>query len=196
MDSLLLSAVNGFLFPDTDFVALGHNNNAWNVVRMSSRPMEPVLILFCQVRSEFDEILLKHARSSGAKVTELIRVKSLSFSATDPSKPISASWTHSPSFCFSSSSSSSSSSSGTDDDLPNASITGTTTFDYVIDATGRAGLISTNYLKNRHFNASLKNIAIWGYWKDVGTYGVGTEREGAPWFEALTGKCLETICVV
>ncbi|KIM75794.1 hypothetical protein PILCRDRAFT_98861 [Piloderma croceum F 1598] len=153
----------------TDFVALGHNNNAWNVVR-----------------SEFDEILLKHARSSGAKVTELIRVKSLSFSSTDPSKPISACWTHSPSFCFSSSSSSSSS--GTDDDLPNAPITGTTTFDYVIDATGRAGLISTNYLKNRHFNASLKNIAIWGYWKDVDTYGVGTEREGAPWFEALTDE--------
>jgi hypothetical protein len=66
--------------------------------------------------------------------------------------------------------------------------TGTTTFDYLVDATGRAGLISTNYLKNRHFNASLKNIAIWGYWKDVGTYGVGTEREGAPWFEALTGE--------
>jgi flavine halogenase len=53
-----------------------------------------------------------------------------------------------------------------------------------------------NYLKNRHFNASLKNIAIWGYWKDVGTYGVGTEREGAPWFEALTGKCLENRCML
>ena len=26
----------------------------------------------------------------------------------------------------------------------------------------------------------------------MGTYGIGTEREGAPWFEALTGKCLET----
>ena len=129
------------------------------------------------MRSEFDEILLKHARSCGAKVTELIRVKSLSFSAIDPSRPISASWTRTP--C---------SSSAMEDDLPTIPDTGTTTFDYLIDATGRAGLISTNYLKNRYFNASLKNIAIWGYWRDVGTYGLGTEREGAPWFEALTGE--------
>lgn len=47
--------------------------------------------------------------------------------------------------------------------------------------------MSTQYLKNRHFNASLKNVAAWGYWRDVGTYGVGTARHGAPWFEALTG---------
>lgn len=48
--------------------------------------------------------------------------------------------------------------------------------------------MSTRYLKNRHFNASLKNIAVWGYWTDVGTYGVGTKRQGAPYFEALTGQ--------
>ena len=67
-------------------------------------------------------------------------------------------------------------------------ITGTTTFDYLIDATGRAGIMSTKYLKNRHFNVSLKNVAFWGYWVDVDTYGVGTKRQGAPWFEALTGE--------
>jgi hypothetical protein len=123
---------------------------------------------------------MNHARSSGAKVTELVRVKSLSFSPTDSSKPISATWTHA--------SSSSLSFSDLDDDLPTTPTSGTTTFDYLIDATGRAGLMSTNYLNNRHFNASLKNIALWGYWKEVGIYGVGTEREGAPWFEALIGK--------
>lgn len=69
-----------------------------------------------------------------------------------------------------------------------SSITGTTSFDYLIDATGRAGIMSTKYLKNRHFNVSLKNVAIWGYWVDVGSYGVGTKRQGAPWFEALIGK--------
>jgi flavine halogenase len=62
-----------------------------------------------------------------------------------------------------------------------------TNFDYVIDATGRSGIISTKYLKNRHFNESLKNIAVWGYWSGADLYGKGTAREGAPWFEALTG---------
>lgn len=67
-------------------------------------------------------------------------------------------------------------------------VQGTTAFTHVIDASGRAGLMSTRYLRNRRFNASLKNIAVWGYWKEVGSYGQGTQRSGAPWFEALTGK--------
>jgi flavine halogenase len=73
-------------------------------------------------------------------------------------------------------------------------VIGTTTFDYLIDATGRAGIMSTKYLKNRHFNVSLKNVAIWGYWNNVDSYGVGTNRQGAPWFEALTGKILHCYC--
>ena len=32
-------------------------------------------------------------------------------------------------------------------------------FDYIIDASGRAGLVSTKYLKNRTLNEGLKNIA-------------------------------------
>ena len=64
---------------------------------------------------------------------------------------------------------------------------GTITFKYLVDATGRAGLMSTKYLKNRKSAESLKNIAVWGYWTGVGSYGVGSTRAGAPWFEALTG---------
>ena len=47
---------------DTDFVALGAENNAWNVSR-----------------SEFDELLLKHAAESGAKVFTQTRVDTLDF---------------------------------------------------------------------------------------------------------------------
>lgn len=128
-----------------------------------------------QVRSQFDDLLLKHSGSLGAKVFESTRVKSLGFSPTDPSKPISATWIHTPS---------------THDgpDPKDSGVTGTTTFDYLVDASGRAGIISTGHLKNRHFNESLRNIAVWGYWKDVTTYAAGTPREGAPWFEGLTGK--------
>ncbi len=48
--------------------------------------------------------------------------------------------------------------------------------------------MSTRYLKNRTFNKSLKNVAVWGYWTGTGQYAPGTKRENAPWFEALTGE--------
>ena len=65
---------------------------------------------------------------------------------------------------------------------------GTIKFDYLVDASGRAGIVSTKYLKNRNPNKGLKNIANWGYWKGAKRYGIGTTREGYPYFEALTGK--------
>ncbi|KAF8973166.1 hypothetical protein BDZ97DRAFT_1900957 [Flammula alnicola] len=142
---------------DTDFVALGHNNNAWNVV---------------QCRSEFDQMLLNHARSTGASVYEQTKVESIAFSSADPGRPISVSWTHTP----------------PPRKLEYRPHAWRNSFDYLIDATGRAGILSTRYFKNRHFNASLKNIAVWGYWRNVGEYGTGTPRHGSPWFEALTDE--------
>ncbi|KAK0504547.1 hypothetical protein EDD18DRAFT_1125355 [Armillaria luteobubalina] len=159
----------------TDFVAIGHNNNAWNVDR-----------------SEFDSLLMNHSRTCGAAVYELTRVNSLTFSQIDPSRPISASWTHTPPpGPISPPASPKVSRDGTDSpEILSEPIkfTGTTTFNYLVDASGRAGVMSTKYLKNRHFNQSLKNVAVWGYWKGVGTYGVGTKKEGSPWFEALTDE--------
>ncbi|KAK7045665.1 hypothetical protein VNI00_007498 [Paramarasmius palmivorus] len=129
---------------DTDFVAIGQENSSWNVVR-----------------SEFDELLLNHARESGTSVFEQTRITSLSFAEDDPSRPVSAAW-----------------------EGPEGT-SGSIQFKYLLDASGRAGVMSTKYLKNRHFNQSLKNIAVWGYWKNVGSYGLGTPRAGAPYFEAL-----------
>ncbi|KIY50298.1 FAD/NAD(P)-binding domain-containing protein [Fistulina hepatica ATCC 64428] len=134
----------------TDFVGVGLNNSSWNVIR-----------------SEFDKLLLDHAHDCGASVYESTRVDAISFSETQPDKPVSATWTHS---------------------ANGSVIAGETMFDYLVDASGRAGIISTKYMNNRHFNESLRNIAIWAYWRDVGTYGVGTSREGAPWFEALVDQ--------
>ncbi|KAJ3748547.1 hypothetical protein DFH05DRAFT_1473118 [Lentinula detonsa] len=173
---------------DTDFVALGADNNAWNVIR-----------------SEFDQLLLNHAQGCGAEVYEETKATSISFDPKDPDKPVSVSWAR------------------TFTENPNESqdgmaktVHGSITFTHLIDASGRAGLLSTNYLKNRHFNASLRNIAVWGYWRSricyegsnnehdllndgqegyshgchahFGMYGIGTSREGAPWFEALTDE--------
>ncbi|KAJ6576858.1 FAD binding domain-containing protein [Mycena sp. CBHHK59/15] len=156
----------------TDFMALGTENAAFNVVR-----------------SEFDHFLMNHARSTGASVYEQTKVTSISFSPVDPARPISVSWSHiSPPTPLSPPSSPTATKTPIPDKLEPGVITGSTTFTHLIDATGRAGIMSTGYLKNRHFNSSLKNVAVWGYWTGVGTYGLGTAREGAPWFEALTDE--------
>lgn len=140
-------------------------------------------------------MLLNHARSTGASVYEQTKAASISFSPTEPSRPTSVKWIHTPPPTPPSPPASPTrlrfsdflSPSAITKPNPSTTIEGETTFDYLIDATGRSGILSTRYLKNRHFNASLKNIAIWGYWKNVGGYGAGTPRYGAPWFEALTG---------
>jgi hypothetical protein len=70
---------------------------------------------------------------------------------------------------------------------------GVVKFDYIIDASGRLGLLSTKYLKNRSYNHQLKNMATWGYWRGTGQYGAGTKWANAPFFEALQGMCLLVI---
>lgn len=126
-----------------------------------------------QVRSEFDALLLDHASVCGAKVFHPYKATSIAFSSTSSAssplgRPTSVTWLHTS--C-----------------APTNQCTGIMSFDYLIDASGRAGIMSTKYLKNRRFNANLKNIAMWGYWTGVGTYAQETAAEGAPWFEALTG---------
>ncbi|KAK7458882.1 hypothetical protein VKT23_009892 [Stygiomarasmius scandens] len=133
----------------TDFVAFDQENSTWNVLR-----------------SEFDEILLRHAADCGARVHEGINVTDIQFSKTDPDQPVSVSWSS----------------------KSNKSRNGTVSFDYLIDASGRTGIMSTKYLKNRRFNESLRNVAFWGYWSGAGVYMPGTSRENAPWFEALTDE--------
>ncbi|KAH6667870.1 hypothetical protein B0J14DRAFT_567223 [Halenospora varia] len=58
-------------------------------------------------------------------------------------------------------------------------------FDYIVDASGRAGILHTKYLKNRTYSKGLKNLAHWGYWTGTGSYGLGMERTYSPFFEAL-----------
>ncbi|KAJ3980955.1 hypothetical protein F5890DRAFT_1418594 [Lentinula detonsa] len=145
----------------TDFVAIGQEHSSWNVVR-----------------SEFDELLLNHARSCGASVFEQTKATAVNFKCdygSEIKKPVSVSWALTPPGKGPASM----------EETSEAIIRGTTSFKYLIDTSGRAGLMSNKYLNNRHFNQALKNIAIWGYWKNVGSYGVGTPREGAPYFEAL-----------
>ncbi|OAA56183.1 Tryptophan halogenase [Niveomyces insectorum RCEF 264] len=142
----------------TDFIAAGGPNAySWNVIR-----------------SESDDLIFRHAGKSGAQIFDGVKVSAIEFvphdgpstaddKTLDPGRPVSATWTRKAD-----------------------GVSGVIKFDYVIDASGRAGLMSTKYLKNRHFNQGLKNVASWGYWKGAGRYGVGTPQEGVPYFEALS----------
>ncbi|KAG6906982.1 Flavin-dependent halogenase armH1 [Tephrocybe rancida] len=128
----------------TDFIELDTENIAWNVIR-----------------SEFDELLLRHASDSGAQVFEGLKVTDIKFSGE---RPVSAVY-----------------------EAEGGKIR-EISFDYLVDASGRTGIMSTKYLRNRRFNKSLRNMAFWGYWRGGGRYSPGTNRENAPWFEAFTDE--------
>ncbi|KAJ6549698.1 FAD/NAD-P-binding domain-containing protein [Mycena capillaripes] len=116
-------------------------------------------------RADFDDIILKHAAENGASVYEGVRVTEIKFSSENPDKPTAVQW-------------------------KSDQGTGEIKFSWLVDASGRNGIMSTRYLKNRHFSKSpaLKNIASWGYWAGADMYAPGTDRENAPWFEALTDE--------
>ncbi|RDW76454.1 NAD(P)/FAD-dependent oxidoreductase [Aspergillus mulundensis] len=144
----------------TDFVAAnGPNGYAWNFVR-----------------AESDELMFRHAAKCGAKVFDGVKVTAIEFTPNDDplsddstphahsyQRPVSAKW-----------------------ERKSDGSVGTIKFEYLVDASGRAGLVSTKYYKNRKFNQGLRNIANWGYWRGAGRYAPGKEQENQPFFEALT----------
>jgi flavin-dependent dehydrogenase len=166
---LRVSRTTADRFTGTDFLAAGGEHNyAWNVVR-----------------SEADEMMYEYAGECGAQIFDGIKVISIKFdqssacengtshsangTATDgdlpgPGRPVSAEWSR-----------------------KSDGANGVVKFDYIVDATGRAGLLNTKYLKNRQYNTTLKNVANWAYFEGGGLYGEGTGRANSPFFEALLG---------
>jgi len=105
-------------------------------------------------------ILIEHARSQGAKCFDEHKVTSVNFD--ESSRPISAEWTN------------------------RSGGSGTISFDFLVDASGRLGIMSTKYLKTRTYNQGLKNVASWGYWTETASnYEAGTEKENVPFLESL-----------
>jgi flavin-dependent dehydrogenase len=95
-------------------------------------------------RADFDQVLLRHAAELGVSVREGITVKDLEFK---DGRPAAARWT-----------------SETEEGLIG--------FDYLVDASGRFGLLS-RHLKNRRYHDAFRNVAAWAYWK-------GAESAGGP----------------
>src|ERR1700691_4756549 len=103
------------------------------------------------VRSEFDQILLDHARSQGVSVFEGVTVHDVTFAQ---GRPVSARWT------------------AKDDD---GSQQGTIDFDFLVDASGRSGLLATRQFKSRRFHDVFRNVACWTYWEGAKKLEKGPE---------------------
>ena len=117
-------------------------------------------------RASFDALLLDHAKSQGVKVLEGREIQSLSF---EEDRPRRATWSQ----------------------IAGERNTGKISFDYLIDASGRAGLMAMRYLKSRCYNRGFQNVAVWGYWKHakqlakgpLGATAVASVPQG--WFWAI-----------
>jgi flavin-dependent dehydrogenase len=99
------------------------------------------------LRADFDQVLLEHAKDQGVRVLEGAEVKRLAF---DGDRPRTAIWSQS----------------GQEHEID---------FEYLIDASGRAGLMTTRYLHARRYHEAFQNIAVWGYWEGAKTLPAGPE---------------------
>ncbi len=70
--------------------------------------------------------------------------------------------------------------------------TGQTKFDWLVDASGRNGVLS-RALNLRKYNQSLKNVAHWGYWTETQEHKHPACKVQPPFFEALQGKQLHLL---
>ena len=119
---------------------------------------------FQVLRAEFDQILLEHARTQGVRAYEGVEVTGLEF---DGERPRRAAWR----------------------ERGGEGRSGEISFDYLVDASGRAGIMATRYLRNRRFNKAFQSVATWGYWKNVplpssapeGAVTVSSVQDGWVW---------------
>lgn len=93
---------------------------------------------FQVIRSEFDDLLLRHAAASGVRVLEETVVRDVEFSADGRA--------HGATY-------------------RTGDREGHITFDFLIDASGRYGLMANHHLNSRIFHPAFDNIAVWRYWR-------------------------------
>lgn len=103
-------------------------------------------------REDFDDILLRNAARQGAQVVQNATVKRVLF---DDDRAVAIEWVR--------------------NDSPDTVLR--TCFDYLIDASGRAGMLTRQQFRNRRPHDIFRNVAIWGYW-DGGERLPGTPEGG------------------
>ena len=93
---------------------------------------------FQVIRSEFDALLLRHAAACGATVLERTFVRDIEFG--QDGRPVQAVYVMAD---------------GSEQRIA---------FKFLIDASGRYGLLANHLLKSRVFHQAFDNVAIWRYW--------------------------------
>lgn len=88
-------------------------------------------------RAEYDEILLRNAAAQGAEVVEKATVKNVVF---DGDRPVAVQWVH------------------------DGGEVRTTHFRYLVDASGRTGVLAKQHLDTRTRHEVFQNVAVWAYW--------------------------------
>ncbi|TDD58871.1 NAD(P)/FAD-dependent oxidoreductase [Kribbella antibiotica] len=90
-------------------------------------------------RATFDDLLLRNASDQGAEVIEEATVKKVLFDDAD--RPVAVEWT-----------------------MAGEDTVRTTEFDFLVDASGRAGVLAQKHFRMRRQHEGFRNIAIWSYW--------------------------------
>ena len=122
-------------------------------------------------RADYDEILLRNAAKRGAEVVEGATVKRVAF---DGDRPVSVEWTH----------------------RESPERVQRVAFDYLVDASGRAGVLSQQHLRMRTAHEVFQNVAVWSYWTGTrllpdspeGAVNVVSTPDGWWWSIPLVGK--------
>lgn len=110
---------------------------------------------FQVIRSEFDKLLLDHAQEQGVNVLQCVEVNKIHFDEADKDRPRAATVSRV-------------GAQGERWDIH---------FDYLVDASGRMGIMANRYLRNRKYHEVFKNVAVWGYWR--GANRLPSPKEGA-----------------
>lgn len=118
-------------------------------------------------RADFDRVLLEHAGTQGVDVTQAAQVSAVTF---DGDRAVGAQWEH------------------------NGRRHGAD-FDFVVDASGRAGVLSAQHFRNRRRHDIFRNVAIWSYYQGGallpdtpnGGINVVSSPEGWYWVIPLRG---------
>ncbi|SMD26351.1 NAD(P)/FAD-dependent oxidoreductase [Kibdelosporangium aridum] len=90
-------------------------------------------------RATYDDILLRNATKQGATVTEGATVRNVIF---DGDRPMAVEWTQ----------------------QDERDVIRTTTFDFLVDASGRTGVLGKKHFDMRTPHELFQNVGIWGYW--------------------------------
>jgi flavin-dependent dehydrogenase len=110
---------------------------------------------FQVIRSEFDKLLIDHAAEQGVHVYQCVEVNKIHFDNSEARRAVAATVSR----------------------VGNGGESWDIHFDYMVDASGRNGIMANRYLRNRKYHEVFKNVAVWGYWKNANR--LPTPKEGA-----------------